>query len=79
VKRLTVCLIVVAATLAIEAAAFFSVFAVRKVGDDGYALLYARQAAECDEAGPCLVWSTREIAAKVFKILQDLKQSGADI
>jgi hypothetical protein len=75
-RRLSVICLVVVATLAVEAAALYSVFSVRKMSEDGYALLYARQTKECDENGGCVVLSQGEFENIMHRILGQMKRSG---
>lgn len=73
-KRIAVVSITVLATLAVIASAAALMFRVRPAGEDGYMLLYGRQAEECDTGGGCAVFSEREFKAAVYAFLLKLKE-----
>lgn len=62
-RRVSVILITVAATVAVITAAGALLFGVSKAGgDEGWLLLHSKQAAECRDGGGCAVYSSRELA-----------------
>jgi hypothetical protein len=73
-KRITFASIVVACTLSVVALVWAcSQFSVRKVAD-GYLVLGAKQAKECEEGGGCEIFSVREFEMAVKGILGRMQQ-----